>query len=158
MSLINNGMMTSATPEWGTPQSLFDELDAKYGPFTLDPCATHQNTKVPQNYFVESEDGLSRTWTGRVFMNPPYGRQIIKWIRKAYEEVAQGNVSVAVCLLPARTDTAWWHDYCMKGQVTFIRGRVYFEQEGKNDRAPFPSAIVVFDNMHVKREWPEVPA
>ena len=138
---INPGMMTSTTPEWATPQDLFDDLDAKYGPFTLDPCATHDNAKCA-TYYTYFEDGLSQVWTGRVFMNPPYGRQIIKWVRKAYESAERG--AMVVCLLPSRTDTAWWHDYCMKGEITFLRGRVYFEQEGKSDRAPFPSAIVVF--------------
>lgn len=77
-------------------------------------------------------------------MNPPYGRRIQHWVRKAYESCRDGDAEIVVCLVPARTDTSWWHDYCMAGEIEFIRGRVYFEQEGKSDRAPFPSAIVVF--------------
>lgn len=142
--MITPGMMTSTTPEWATPRELFERLDQQYGPFTLDPCATHDNTKVPQHYYTATEDGLSRRWTGRIFMNPPYGRQIGKWIRKAYESVTSGDATIAVCLVPSRTDTAWWHDYCMKGEVEFIRGRVYFEHQDKKDPAPFPSAVVVF--------------
>jgi hypothetical protein len=75
-------------------------------------------------------------------MNPPYGRQIGKWIKKAYES-AQGGATV-VCLVPSRTDTAWWHDYCMKGEIRFIRGRLYFKRNGERSDAPFPSAVVVF--------------
>jgi phage N-6-adenine-methyltransferase len=140
---INEGMMSSLSAEWATPQYLFDSLNDQYGPFTLDPCSTDDNAKCTR-HFTDTEDGLSQRWTGSVFMNPPYGRQIGKWIRKAYDSVCEGDAEIAVCLIPSRTDTAWWHDYCMKGEVRFIRGRVYFEQEGKTDRAPFPSAIVVF--------------
>lgn len=153
---INPGMMSSTTPEWATPQELFDALDHQYGPFTLDPCCTDANAKCA-NRFTAAKDGLTQRWTGRVFMNPPYGRRIQHWIRKAYESVSHGDAEIVVCLVPSRTDTAWWHDYCMKGDVTFIRGRVYFQQEGKTDRAPFPSAVVVFDNMKVKRDWRMVP-
>ena len=76
-------------------------------------------------------------------MNPPYGREIGKWVAKAYEEAAKG--STVVCLLPARTDTAWWHDYCMKGEIRFLRGRVHFLVNGvRSNAAPFPSAVVIF--------------
>ena len=145
---INPGMMSSTTPEWATPQELFDRLNRQYGPFTLDPCCTEANAKCAERFTV-AEDGLEQKWTGRVFMNPPYGRKIGKWIWKAYCATRSGEAEIVVCLVPARTDTAWWHDLCMTGEVEFIRGRVYFEQEGKSDRAPFPSAIVVF------RCWPD---
>lgn len=140
---INPGMMSSTSAEWATPQDLFDDLDRRYGPFTLDPCSTDESAKCAYHY-TEVEDGLSQRWTGRVFMNPPYGRRIQHWIRKAYESVAHGDADMVVCLIPARTDTAWWHDFCMKGEIEFLRGRVYFQQAGKSDRAPFPSAVVVF--------------
>lgn len=140
---INPGMMSSTTSEWATPQDLFDDLDRRYGPFTLDPCCTDDNAKCDK-HFTEVEDGLAQTWSGRVFMNPPYGRRVQHWIRKAYESAQSGTADLVVCLVPSRTDTAWWHDYCMKGEITFIRGRVYFRQDGKSDRAPFPSAVVVF--------------
>ena len=77
-------------------------------------------------------------------MNPPYGREISKWVRKAYETALQG--ATVVCLLPARTDTAWWHDYCMRGDITFIRGRLKFG--GCANPAPFPSAVVAFCPPH----------
>ena len=73
-------------------------------------------------------------------MNPPYGREIGKWMRKAYESSLYG--ATVVCLVPARTDTAWWHDYAMKGEVEFVRGRLKFG--GSKASAPFPSAIVTF--------------
>ena len=78
-----------------------------------------------------------------VWMNPPYGREIGKWLKKAFDEVEAGRVSKAVCLVPSRTDTKWWHDYCMKGDIYFVKGRLKFGG-GKKTTAPFPSAIVVF--------------
>lgn len=130
---------SSQTNEWATPQDFFDHLDAQYH-FTLDPCSTHENAKCVR-HFTEADDGLSQDWSGeRVFMNPPYGRQIGTWIRKAYEESLRG--ALVVCLIPARTDTAYFQDYCMKGEITFIRGRLRFG--GSNNSAPFPSAVVVF--------------
>lgn len=127
---------SSKSDQWSTPQDLFDKLDKEYH-FTLDPCATHDNAKCAKYYTLES-DGLSQDWSGEtVFVNPPYGREISKWIKKAYE-----SDTTVVCLVPARTDTAWWHDYAMKGNITFIRGRLKFG--GHKNSAPFPSAIVVF--------------
>ena len=134
--MITSGMKTSLSAEWATPQRLFDQLDAEFH-FTLDPCCTKENAKC-EKYYTAGQDGLSQSWDGeRVFMNPPYGRQIKAWIKKAYET----NATV-VCLVPSRTDTAWWHDYCMKGEVRFIRGRLYFNDG--DGRAPFPSVIVIF--------------
>lgn len=133
------GLMTSNTPEWSTPQATFDEWDARYH-FTLDPCCTHENAKCEKHYTAK-ENGLAQDWASdRVWMNPPYGRAIGAWMKKAWEEHQKG--AVVVCLVPARTDTAWWHDYAAKGQVTFLRGRLKFG-DGRNS-APFPSAIVVF--------------
>ena len=130
---------SSKTDEWSTPQDLFDELDAEFG-FELDPCATKENAKC-RDYMVRAEDGLARNWGKRtVFMNPPYGRAIGKWVAKAYLASLRG--ATVVCLVPSRTDTAWWHDYCMKGEVRFLRGRLKFG--GAKNSAPFPSAIVVF--------------
>jgi phage N-6-adenine-methyltransferase len=135
---INDGMFTSATCEWETPQAFFDKLNDEFG-FDLDACATPENAKCLR-YFTKEQDGLAHEWTGRVWMNPPYGREIGKWVRKAYEEARQG--ATVVCLLPARTDTAWWHDYCAKGEVRFVRGRLKFG--GSKNSAPFPSAAVIF--------------
>lgn len=138
--MITEGMLTSRTDEWETPQKVFDELDAEFH-FTLDPCSTDQNAKCERHY-TRAEDGLAKNWGGqRVFMNPPYGRQIGMWVRKAYEE-AQKPGTLVVCLLPARTDTKWFHDYCLKGNVRFLRGRLHFN--GSKQSAPFPSCVVVF--------------
>lgn len=142
--MLNPALFTSRSEEWSTPQKLFDDLNNSYH-FTLDPCATHTNAKC-KRYFTEAEDGLSRPWTGRVFMNPPYGREIAKWVKKAYEE-SQSNAELVVCLLPARTDTRWWHNYCLKGEIQFVKGRLKFG-DAKN-AAPFPSVRVVFTRAKV---------
>lgn len=136
-------MMSSDLPNWGTPQDLFDKLNAKYG-FELDVCASDDNAKC-KRYFTKETDGLAQEWGGVCWMNPPYGRAIRKWMKKAYEESLKG--ATVVCLVPARTDTAWWHDYAMKGEIEFLRGRIKFvHPEGNvSQSAPFPSAIVVFN-------------
>lgn len=132
------GMMSSATDMWATPQEFFDQYDQWFD-FELDVCASIENAKCPR-YFTAEQDGLRQEWRGRCWMNPPYGRGIGAWVQKAYESAQAG--ATVVCLLPSRTDTRWWHDYCMKGAIEFVRGRLYF---GVGDgRAPFPSAVVVF--------------
>ena len=130
---------SSATGEWETPQALFDELDRIFGGFTLDPCATAENAKCAR-FFTREDDGLSQAWSGKVFMNPPYGREIGQWVRKAWQESQNGTL--VVCLLPARVDTRWWHEYAKKGHVYFLQGRLKFG--ASLNSAPFPSAIVTF--------------
>jgi phage N-6-adenine-methyltransferase len=140
--MLTTGLTSSLTDEWATPQSLFDQLDAEFG-FELDVCASDWNHKT-ERYFDRFDDGLAQQWSGVCWMNPPYGREISAWMRKAYE--SSGGGATVVCLVPARTDTAWWHDYAIKGEVRFLRGRVKFvgrDGDGKN-AAPFPSAIVIF--------------
>ena len=143
---MNKGMFTSATPEWATPQHIFDELDAEFK-FTLDPCATKKNAKCDR-YFTRKQNGLKQSWAGeRVFMNPPYGDEIADWMSKAWEESQKG--ALVACLIPARTDTRWWHDWAMKVWPHGIRlrkGRIKFiDQHGKTPGSPtFPSAIVIF--------------
>jgi phage N-6-adenine-methyltransferase len=129
---------SSATDLWATPQDLFVRLDECWH-FTLDVCAVPENAKC-QQYFSPSEDGLKQDWSGTCWMNPPYGREIAQWVKKAYESALSG--ATVVCLLPARTDTAWWHDHAIKGEVEYLRGRLKFG--GHANSAPFPSAIVVF--------------
>jgi phage N-6-adenine-methyltransferase len=130
---------SSATPEWSTPQDFFEDLDKEFG-FETDVCATNDNHKCAKFYTKES-DGLSVNWTGVCWMNPPYGREIGKWIRKAYESSLSG--ATVVCLIPARTDTKYFQDYCLPyGEIRFIRGRLKFG--GSKNSAPFPSAVVVF--------------
>ena len=143
--MLNKGMFTSNTDMWETPQALFDELDKEFH-FTLDVCAVPENAKC-ERYFTPAQNGLKQDWNtggGTVYMNPPYGREIGLWVRKA----AESNVT-AVCLLPARTDTAWFHDYIYgKAEIRFIRGRLKFGNS-KNS-APFPSMIVIFRGEHKK--------
>ena len=134
-------MFSSAKDDWETPQDLFDKWNAMFA-FNLDAASSDANAKC-KRHFTVADDGLSQDWGGcRVWLNPPYGRQIGKWVQKAYEEAQKPNTCV-VCLLPARTDTAWFHDYCVKGDITFLRGRLKFG--GCHNAAPFPSMIVVFN-------------
>ena len=139
---------SSKTNEWDTPQAFYDILDRMFN-FTLDPCATEQSKKC-EKYFTVQDDGLSKSWANEtVFMNPPYGRQISKWIKKAYDESINNSATV-VCLIPSRTDTRYWHDYVMKSsELYFIKGRLKFgNSQSKPNSAPFPSAVVVFKPRH----------
>ena len=120
---------------------LFEDLDREFG-FNLDPCATAENAKC-ERHFTRGDDGLTQEWTGRVFMNPPYGREIGNWMQKALE-AAESTAELVVCLVPARTDTRWWHDFAVQGEVRFLRGRLRFGDAQTG--APFPSAVVVFRN------------
>ncbi len=126
--------------DWATPLCVFDDLAREFQ-FTIDVCASSENRKC-ERYFSKEDDGLSRSWQGeRCWMNPPYGREIAKWMEKAHNESKLG--CCVVCLVPSRTDTAWWHDHAMKAdEIRYIRGRVKFI--GGKDNAPFPSAIVIF--------------
>lgn len=130
---------SSKTPVWETPQDFFEKLNAEFG-ITTDVCALAENTKCEQFYSPE-QDGLAQDWKGVCWMNPPYGREIPKWVKKAYDSAIAGDATT-ICLLPARTDTRWWHDYAMKGEIRFIKGRLRFG--GMKDNAPFPNAVVIF--------------
>ena len=135
-------LLSSKKMDWATPQDFFDKLDAEFH-FTLDPCADDQNHKC-EKYFTEEQDGLSQDWSGeRVFCNPPYGRDVPKWVKKCFDEVYSGNCICAVMLLHARTDTRWFHDYIyQRAEVRFVKGRLKFG--GQTTNAPFPSMVVVF--------------
>jgi len=137
--MVQKSLFSSQSVEWGTPQWLFDALDREFG-FTLDPCCTHKNAKCDHHY-TEEEDGLRADWSDEVvFMNPPYGRVIGNWMKKAFDSAKLG--AVVVCLVPARTDARWWHSYCMRGaEIRLIRGRRRFI--GGKHAAPFPSAMVI---------------
>ena len=133
---MNKVHFKSQTCEWATPQGLFDEINKEFN-FTLDVCATKENTKC-ERYYTKEDDGLSQIWEGTVWMNPPYGREIGKWMKKAFESKTK-----VVCLVPSRTDTRWWHDYAMKAEeIRFIKGRLKFGDAVNS--APFPSAVVIF--------------
>ena len=143
---MQNLMFSSKSSEWETPDDFFRRLDEKFK-FNLDPCASTASAKC-SNYYTKNDDGLSKDWGGNVvFVNPPYGRQIKSWIRKAWEEGCKPKTTV-VCLIPARTDTKWWHEYCMKAEkIYFVKGRLKFgSSNNSNNSAPFPSAVVVFNS------------
>lgn len=135
---MNQALFTSRTDEWETPKDFFDTMNKEFH-FNLDVCATKVNAKC-EKYYTKKEDGLSQQWHGNCWMNPPYGREIGKWMKKALEASKEG--ALVACLVPARTDTAWWHEYAMKGEIRFIRGRLKFG--GSQNSAPFPSAVVIF--------------
>ena len=127
--MINKGLMSSKKQDWATPIKLYRTLDGEFN-FDFDPC--------PLNY---KTDGLTIRWYKSNFVNPPYGTEIGKWVKKSYEESLKGND--VVMLIPARTDTKYWHDFVMKAsEIRFIKGRLKFN-DGKSP-APFPSCIVVF--------------
>lgn len=138
---MSNVHFSSKTNEWFTPIDLYNSLDEIYN-FTLDPCSTKENAKCDKFFTIE-DDGLKQDWSkDTVFMNPPYGREIKDWVKKAYEESQKG--ATVVCLIPSRTDTKYWHEYIFpySHEIIFLKGRLKFGNS-KNS-APFPSAIVVF--------------
>ena len=128
----------SQSTEWETPQEFFDDLNAEFG-FTLDVAAQPKNAKCP-DYYTPAVDGLAQPWTGICWLNPPYGRRLGAWMKKAYESALQG--ATVVCLVPARTDTRWWHTYARQGEIRYVQGRLRFG--GAAHPAPFPSAVVIF--------------
>lgn len=135
------GCFMSESNEWATPQDLFDELDKEFH-FTLDPCSSEENHKCDK-YYTKATDGLSQNWGGeRVFVNPPYGSEISKWVEKSYREGTKDNTLV-VMLIPSRTDTRYFHDYIYKRcEIRFVKGRLKFG-DGKGS-APFPSMLVIY--------------
>jgi site-specific DNA-methyltransferase (adenine-specific) len=137
-------MFSSKTDQWATPQWFFDELDEEFK-FTLDPCADRFNHKCSK-YYTKEQDGLSKDWGGEtVFCNPPYGREIPQWVQKCFDEVYSGRCLCAVMLIPARTDTQWFHKYIYKrAEIRFVKGRLKFGDS--TNSAPFPSMVVVFRN------------
>ena len=140
-------MFSSKKNNWATPKQFFDKLDDEFH-FTLDPCADDFNHKC-ERYYTEKQDGLKQDWSGEtVFCNPPYGREIGKWVKKCFEEVYCGSCKCAVLLLPARTETRWFHDYIYnKAEIRFIKGRLRFG--GSSVNAPFPSMVVVYRGKEV---------
>lgn len=146
MGRINGGLMSNNSNEWATPQAFFDTLNAEFH-FTLDPCSTDLNAKC-KKHFTKAENGLLQDWSGeRVFCNPPYGSEIGAWCKKAFEE-SEGGKSLVVMLIPARTDTAYFHDYIYHhAELRFIRGRLKFVPENAEQAtttAPFPSLVAIF--------------
>jgi phage N-6-adenine-methyltransferase len=138
--MIAPALFKSVNADWETPRALFAKLDREFA-FTLDVCATRTNHKCAA-YFTPEQDGLRHRWTGTCWMNPPYGRTIALWVAKAHRDSTHG--ATIVSLLPARTDTSWWHEDVMRArEIRLLRGRIRFV--GAASPAPFPSAVVVFD-------------
>ena len=142
-------LLTSNSNEWETPKEFFDELNNEFG-FTLDPCSTTENHKCDK-FYTEKEDGLQQSWANEtVFINPPYGREIGKWVKKSYEENLKNNIT-CVMLIPARTDTQYFHQYIYgKSEIRFIKGRIKFinKTQSKPQPAPFPSMVVIFRRLN----------
>ena len=136
-------MFSSKSNEWSTPQNLFDKLNNKYH-FTLDPCSTVENHKCDKFYTIE-DDGLIKDWSNEtVFVNPPYGRELYKWVKKCYEEGLNGTK--IVLLIPSRTDTKYFHEFLYNKnnvKIEFIKGRLKFGDS--NNSAPFPSLLAYFN-------------
>jgi len=144
---MNNSLLSSDKNYWETPQAFFDKLNRQYH-FSFDLAASVDNAKCG-NFFTEEDDSLSQNWhsiAGNLFLNPPYGRELRKWVQKAYEESLGKHDGFIVLLIPARTDTSYWHDFIFgKAQIKFLRGRLKFELNGESkDAAPFPSALVIY--------------
>ena len=137
-------MFSSKDDSWETPPSLFNILDMEFN-FTLDPCCTKQTAKC-KKFFTKEEDGLIQDWSKDiVFVNPPYGREIGKWVEKSYNETKKG--AKVVMLIPSRTDTKWFHDFIYnKAEIRFLKGRIRFLQNKKElNTAPFPTMLIIFN-------------
>lgn len=141
MANFDKNRFDAKTIEWATPLDFFKPLNDEFN-FTLDVCATHENKKVGK-CFTLNENGLIQSWKGNVcWMNPPYGRTMQKWLEKAKYEADYFDVTT-VCLIPARTNTRWWHKICLKSaEIRFVLGRPKFGDATHG--LPFPLAIIVF--------------
>lgn len=150
---MNPSLLSSKKMDYCTPQDFFDKLDQEFH-FVLDAAATPKSAKC-QRYYTPAENGLEMPWDcgGAVFCNPPYGRETGKWVRKAWEEAQKGTT--IVLLIPARTDTAYFHDYIYGwAEIRFVRGRLRFtDEEGKAyQAAPFPSMVVIYNGRSKQHE------
>ena len=148
--MINDGMFTSNKNYWETPHEFFGKLNREFN-FELDVASNGDNAKC-ERYFTELENGLEQDWRGNVFCNPPYGREIGDWVKKAHDESLVNTNGVIVLLIPARTDTRYWHDYIFNkaSEIRFLKGRLKFELNGApKQSAPFPSAVVIYRSNDV---------
>lgn len=144
-------MFSNKNNAWCTPRDFFNKLNQEFN-FNLDPCCMPKSALCIK-YFTPEEDGLKQNWGGyTVFVNPPYGREIGKWVKKSYEESNKPN-TIIVMLIPSRTDTRYFHNYILnKAELRFIKGRLKFvdmdyagdEKDRKMSPAPFPSMLVIF--------------
>lgn len=142
-------LFSSNTDLWATPQGFFDQIDSEFH-FTLDAAAIAENTKCDE-FFSPDDDSLKQIWSGRVWVNPPYGKNVGAWVRKASESAKNGTAEVVVMLLPARTDTKWFHEYVYNNaEIRFVKGRLKFG--GAKYNAPFPVMVVIFRGDKEKHE------
>lgn len=147
--MITKGLYTSNKDDWETPQDLYDDLNWEFH-FTLDAAASPENAKC-EKYFTKKDDALKQEWGNNViWCNPPYGRQIGKFVEKAFYTLLRFPRSIVVMLLPARTDTKWFHEYIYKNkaEIRFLKGRLHFSNS--KNAAPFPSMIVIFQNNKLR--------
>ena len=136
---MNRVLCSSKETVWSTPQDFFNKLNEEFD-FTIDVCALPENAKC-KRYFTPEDDALKQKWTGTCFCNPPYGREIGQWVEKASKSADEG--ATVVMLLPARTDTKWFHNYVYgKAEIRFVAGRLKFG--GSKNNATFPSMVVIF--------------
>lgn len=162
-----DALMTSTSVEWSTPRSFFDKVNAEFK-LNLDVCASALNAKT-RRYYTKADDGLSKPWKGRVWCNPPYGDGIAAWVQRCHREVTNGNAKVVVALVPARTDTSWFHDHVIPyAEVRFVRARIKFlptdgrcvaptkpcPGQCKGHVATFPSALCIYGDEYVNRLTP----
>lgn len=140
--MVSKTLFSSATGEWETPQALFDELNKEFW-FTFDLAASNDNKKCAHFYTIY-DNSLNKDWlklNGCLWLNPPYGRNIGPWVAKGWFAACKG--AKIVMLLPARTDTRWFHDFIYtQHEIRFLKGRLKFG--GSKHPAPFPSMIVIF--------------
>jgi site-specific DNA-methyltransferase (adenine-specific) len=143
--MVSKVLFSSNTEDWETPSDFFKTLDEEFH-FTLDPCATPSNAKV-ERYYTKEDNGLAKDWGGEVvFCNPPYGKKIVEWVKKSRDEGKKPGTTV-VMLIPARTDTTYFHDYIYgQAEIRFIRGRLRFG--GSKNAAPFPSMLVIYKSQN----------
>ncbi|WP_316242717.1 DNA N-6-adenine-methyltransferase [Lactiplantibacillus plantarum] len=145
-TMINKALFTSNKEDWETPQDFYDRLNAKYH-FEWDLAASDDNAKC-SCYFTRDDNSLEQDWeglSGNLFLNPPYGRELKLWVKKAATTGLKDKQNL-VMLIPSRTDTSYWHDYIFNhAEIKFLRGRLKFEVDGiSGDSAPFPSALVIY--------------
>jgi len=147
--VVSKVLFSSKKQDWGTPPELFKELSKEFGPFRLDAATRESNPLNTLYFYTEKDDGLKQPWMNPTYVNPPYGRGIYNWVKKAHDEQQFGIGTVM--LIPARTDTRWFHEFIYKNrdvQVRFLKGRLkmynYDTKEQHQHLAPFPSMVVVF--------------
>ena len=151
---MNAALHSSEFHGWRTPADFFDRLHAEFG-FTLDAAASADNA-LCVSYFTQDDDALRQDWTGSVWCNPPYGRTLGRWLAKARRSAESGSADVVVVLVPARTDTAWWHEHVMRAdEVRLVAGRLRFSL---GDQAPFPCAVVIFSGRRPAPRFSAMPA